>query len=434
MVEWLINLPAFVKTGLAFIGILLVYRLGVPLGISILIHSLALTVISGAGTDGLLLQVKNLKNPENWLLIVVILLILCFTESLRNTGRMDRTITALKQWFKNQNLLLSGLPALVGLLPMPGGAIFSAPFINTIDEEQKIDPSLKTAINYWFRHIWEYWWPLYPGVIFAIHYSKLSSGSFIILMLPLTLASIAGGYLFMLRRVKRGKSLSQQASFDRKAISATFMPIIILVIIAIFGSALFQALQFRRIHANLGAMLFGLIISLLIIFIKNPESIYRSMRTAVTIKTFFLILVIIGIQSFSTTLTAPIDSTGSTLVSSMRDEMISMGIPIVLVIICVPLISGVVTGVAFAFVGASFPLVFALLGPSPDFNILASTTALAYASGYVGMILSPIHVCFVITSEYFKTSLFKVYPFLLGPLAFVFIAGLILSGLYYVLL
>lgn len=158
------------------------------------------------------------------------------------------------------------------------------------------------------------------------------------------------------------------------------------------------------------------------------------MKSVITKKTFLLILVIIGVQSFSTTLVTPIDSAESTLVSCMHDEMISMGIPIVLVIICVPLFSGLVTGVAFAFVGASFPLVFALLGPSPDFHILASTTVLAYTSGYVGMILSPIHVCFIITSEYFKTRLFKVYPFLLGPLVFVFIAGMILSGLYYVTL
>ena len=72
MVEWLINLPAFVKTGLAFTGILLVYRFGAPLGISILIHSLALTLISGAGIKGLLLLVKNFKTPESWLLIIVI--------------------------------------------------------------------------------------------------------------------------------------------------------------------------------------------------------------------------------------------------------------------------------------------------------------------------------------------------------------------------
>lgn len=433
MIEWLINLPAFVKTGTAFLGILLVYRFGVPLGISIIIHSLALTLISGAGTEGLLLQVKNLKNPENWLLIIVILLILSFTESLKNTGRMDRTLTALKQWLNNHNLLLGGLPALIGILPMPGGAMFSAPFINSIDEEQKIEPALKTAINYWFRHIWEFCWPLYPAVIFAIHYSKLSSGTFILLLLPLTLAAVIGGYIFMLRRVQKVGSFSQKTTFDRNAIGDTFLPLIIIVVTAICGSALLQGLHFKRIHANLSAMLFGLFLSMFILLIKDPKNVYHSIKTIKSTKTFFLILVIIGIQSFSTALTVPIDNAGSTLVSSIRDEMISMGIPILLVIVFVPLISGIVTGVGFAFVGASFPIVFALLGPSPGFNVLASATILAYVSGYVGMILSPLHVCFVITSEYFKTTLFKVYPFLLGPLAFVFLAGVFLSGLYYLL-
>ena len=433
MIEWLINLPALVKTGAAFAGILLVYRFGVSLGISIIIHSLILTLISGAGAEGLLLQVKCLGNPENWLLIIVILLILSFTESLKNTGRMDRTLSALKQWLNNHNLLLGCLPALIGILPMPGGAMFSAPFINSLDKDQKIEPALKTAINYWFRHIWEFCWPLYPAVIFAIHYSRLSSGTFIILLLPLSFAAVIGGYIFMLRRVQKLNTSSPKTTFDKNAIGDTFLPIIIIVATAICGSALLQGLHFKRIHANLSAMLLGLVLSILILLIKDPKKVYHSIKTIKSKKTFLLILVIIGIQSFSATLTASIDNAGSTLVSSMRDEMISMGIPIILVIIFVPLISGIVTGVGFAFVGASFPIVFALLGPSPGFNVLASATTLAYASGYIGMILSPLHVCFVITAEYFKTSIFKVYPFLIGPIAFVFLVAVILSGLYYLL-
>jgi integral membrane protein (TIGR00529 family) len=433
MIEWLINLPALVKTGAVFAGILLVYRFGVSLGISIIIHSLILTLISGAGAEGLLLQVKCLGNPENWLLIIVILLILSFTESLKNTGRMDRTLSALKQWLNNHNLLLGGLPALIGILPMPGGAMFSAPFINSLDKDQKIEPALKTAINYWFRHIWEFCWPLYPAVIFAIHYSRLSSGTFIILLLPLSFAAVIGGYIFMIRRVQKLNTSSPKTTFDKNAIGDTFLPIIIIVATAICGSALLQGLHFKRIHANLSAMLLGLILSILILLIKDPKKVYHSIKTIKSKKTFLLILVIIGIQSFSATLTASIDNAGSTLVSSMRDEMISMGIPIILVIVFVPLISGIVTGVGFAFVGASFPIVFALLGPSPGFNVLASATTLAYASGYIGMILSPLHVCFVITAEYFKTSIFKVYPFLIGPIAFVFLVAVILSGLYYLL-
>ena len=43
---------------------------------------------------------------------------------------------------------------------MPAGALFSAPFVAAVDEGGELESSHKVAINYWFRHIWEDWWPL----------------------------------------------------------------------------------------------------------------------------------------------------------------------------------------------------------------------------------------------------------------------------------
>lgn len=432
MIDWLIELPAYLKTGLAFIGILIVYRMGVPLGFSILIHSSILALVSGAEyKKAIIYQLKNLYKPENWLLIIVIFLILWFTRSLQSTGRMDRTMSTLKQWFRNHNMLLGGLPAFVGLLPMPGGAIFSAPFINSIDSDNTISPELKTSINYWFRHSWEYWWPLYPGVIFAIHYTNLSSGTFIGLLFPFTLLSIFSGYIFLLRRVKKNVFSKKEKNINLSDIGSTFLPIIILITIAIAGSVFFQLFHVTRIYANLSAMIVGLIIALIIITIKDTRKVYTSLRQSLGKKTFLLLLVVFGVQSFSSCLSMPLNTDGSTLVYFMRNELMDMGIPIIFLIIIIPLISGVITGIAFAFVGASFPIVFGLLGPNPEFNIIASTTVLAYISGYTGMMLSPIHLCFVVSSEYFKTNILRVYPYLIGPLIIIFSSGLFLSGLYY---
>ena len=97
----------------------------------------------------------------------------------------------MKSWLKNRRLLYVGLPALVGLLPMPGGALFSAPLVDSVDSEKGIGGTLKAAVNYWFRHIWEYWWPLYPGVILAIRYSGLPFELFLIIQAPFTLAALA---------------------------------------------------------------------------------------------------------------------------------------------------------------------------------------------------------------------------------------------------
>ena len=115
----------------------------------------------------------------------------------------------------------------------------------------------------------------------------------------------------------------------------------------------------------------------------------------------------------------------------MRDDLFTLGVPILAVMMLVPFLSGVVTGVAMGYVGASFPLVFALLGTHAPLNQVAATTSLAYACGYMGMMLSPIHICFVVTGQYFKSSPFRSYRFLLGPAVVVIVAALVLSAAYY---
>jgi len=59
-----------------------------------------------------------------------------------------------------------------------------------------------------------------------------------------------------------------------------------------------------------------------------------------------------------------------------------------------------------------------------------STTALAYGFGYVGMMLTPLHTCFVVTGEYFKTGIFGAYRYIIGPIAMIAVCALMLGGIY----
>src|SRR5512136_1374965 len=107
MNEFLLNVPAYIKVGVSFAGILLINRLGMSLGFAIILCSVILSLWSGTGIPGLVFQVKSFGKPENYLLPVVILLLLFFTESLNKTGRMERTITTLKSWLKSKKMLLA---------------------------------------------------------------------------------------------------------------------------------------------------------------------------------------------------------------------------------------------------------------------------------------------------------------------------------------
>jgi integral membrane protein (TIGR00529 family) len=433
MMDWLVAIPAFVKVGASFLGMLALYQIGVPLGISILAWAGLLTLWTGTGPLGFHYQVTSFLMPQNYLLLIAIFLLLFFTEALTTTGKMKRTIDALKKWLTSKRLLLGGLPALVGLLPMPGGALFSAPMVASVDTLDEVMPAHKAAINYWFRHVWEYWWPLYPGVLLAIKYSGLPAGLFFLVQMPFTVAAITGGYFFVLRGVKKSPMGSRMGgTIDARNIASTMAPIGLLVAVSVIGSLVLPMIGVAAELANLVSMLIGLVLGLVVVFYGNGAAFKKALRMLQSKNTWLMMALVLGIQAFSGILKCPLHEASTlTLVSQMQQEFMALGIPILLVMAIIPFISGAVTGVAFGFVGASFPIVFALAGHNQPLHIMVATTVFAYGCGYVGMILSPVHVCLVVTNEYFKTRLFSSYRYIVLPALLVFAVCLLWSGVWY---
>jgi hypothetical protein len=73
---------------------------------------------------------------------------------LSYTGQLKRLVKSTQFFFKDYRLVSIALPALVGILPMPGGAIFSAPLVEASCPLTYIGGEVLAFINYWFRHIW----------------------------------------------------------------------------------------------------------------------------------------------------------------------------------------------------------------------------------------------------------------------------------------
>jgi hypothetical protein len=94
--------------------------------------------------------------------------------------------------------------------------------------------------------------------------------------------------------------------------------------------------------------------------------------------------------------------------------------PVEIVVAFLPFIAGIVTGICLGFVGAGFPLVIALI----DMGSLTPVAAmvLAYGFGYMGMMLSPVHLCLLVTRDYFSANLAQIYrqilPCALSVMAF----------------
>lgn len=410
---------------------LVLYRCKLALGWSVLVSTLLLTLSTGTGLRGILFLARSFIDPQNFLMLLVIMMLTFFSDALSHTGRMEKAVDAFRSIFKSRRLLLAGLPAIIGLLPMPGGALFSAPFLASVDEKESLSPERKSAINYWFRHLWEYWWPLYPGVILAVQYSGLPFGLFLLIQAPFTIASIAGGWFFLLRNLPNAhREPGRQPVTSGKALW-TLWPIWLLVAISVTASLVLPRMGLPAGTANLYGMLGGLAITLCFVFINNGHMIRKSVRLFCTPSTWLLVLVIAGVLAFSAVLQMPLDRSGSTLVSLMRDEFMHRGIPIVIIIAIIPFVSGFVTGISVGFVGAGFPIIFALLGSHPPLNIVLATTSLAYVSGYLGIMLSPVHLCYLMSNEYFRARMVPTYRYLAGPCAVVAGAMIVLCSIYF---
>ena len=79
---------------------------------------------------------------------------------MQESGQMDRLVNDLRIG-KRTFLVLS--PALVGMLPVPGGALLSSPLVERVGEG--MEEKTKAALNVWFRHVLLIVYPFSPALI-----------------------------------------------------------------------------------------------------------------------------------------------------------------------------------------------------------------------------------------------------------------------------
>jgi hypothetical protein len=96
-----------------------------------------------------------------------------------------------------------------------------------------------------------------------------------------------------------------------------------------------------------------------------------------------------------------------------------------LIIAFLPFLAGLVTGIAIGFAGAAFPIVVGFVSADATLHPIAALV-LAFSMGYAGMMLSPVHLCFLLTVDYFSASFIKVYRYLIPCVFTVMVFGLFL--------
>ena len=409
--------------------VLLAIRQKLSLGNAFVIGAICLGLIFGMSLPkialSMLFSITHLKALS---LAVIVSLILVLSHSLEAGGQMARLLDRFQGLVRHAGLNLIVFPALIGLLPMPGGAIFSAPMVKNLGQRQQLPSTTLSYVNYWFRHIWEYWWPLYPGVLLTTAMAGIDLWHFVVFLFPLTIAAVGFGYWPLRSISKPGRDEAPSAATGDRNLKAFFhelQPILLVIVLGLgLGAALTPVLKPWQLNISKEI---GLIVSLVLaifwVWRRNRLTGQQRRRILLRRELLLMIYMVLSIMIFEEILR---DSQAAQAVSA---ELIRWKIPLFSIVIILPMLVGMVCGITIAFVGTTFPILISLIVSTGQGDLMLAYMMLGMVSGFVGVLFSPVHLCLMLSNQYFETSLTGVYRYLLPPCL-----GLLLTACVYYLL
>ena len=369
----------------AMILIVVLLRFKVLIGPAILSGGLLIWLFESRSFEKLWVAfTETLTMQRTWDLLLCLYFVMCLEVELRKSGSLHGMVVTLRNIFSSNKVTLAFMPAFLGLLPSLGGARFSAPIVQEASEGIAVDDEQKSAINLWFRHIFEFSNPLMPGVILACGIANVSIGDLIDQVGWVTILCFVLGWIFLIVPLKitdpeKATNTQHDRAIDWKSLILAFGPIVtsFLLIVAFDVQA---------------ALAMGLVVVAFIplyFWFKRPISVKSVFTESLDKKLFFNVVCILYFIQLLT-------------VIGTLDEIVNVfnnsALPQAVIIAC---LSGVMTGMGQGYIAIVMPIV-ALMAPG---NIVLVGIAMVY--GMAGQMVTPTHLCILVTVEYFKSRLWK---------------------------
>jgi len=156
----------------------------------------------------------------------------------------------------------------------------------------------------------------------------------------------------------------------------------------------------------------AIVTAMFLLYRYSVSEIMTALRESVSIN---VMLMVVGIMVFK----GMLDASGA--IEALPAFFTLRGLPMGVVLFALPFIVGLLTGLTVGFVGATFPIITAMLGGHPE----TAAITFAFASGFAGVMLSPTHLCLLLTIKYFKADTAGTYRLMYLPIAVVFLIGLL---------
>jgi integral membrane protein (TIGR00529 family) len=381
-----------------FLGILLYKRvnLGITLNATALLLALLAvdlekipTVISETTFDVLTVSI-----------VLATFGIMLLSQLYKETKLINQLSESMSRIINNPKIVLSLLPAVMGFLPVAGGALMSAPLVDSEAEKIGLKRQKKAYVNFWFRHTIFPIYPLSQVLIVAAALAGISIASIMLRQIPVVIVMIIVGYAIGFWKTPKTKNpeasekKNSANSSDFRSFSTAFAPILATIIVAVSLSLA----GFNLSQQGLDVLVATFVGVFVLVAISKPSfnvfskpfknwGIYGITLAAYGAFLLGSMIKATGIPGIFETFAAngSIDST--------------------LLLTVIPAASGILTASALGGVSISIPILGGIIALSPK------TASLIYMSAYLGYVMSPTHLCLAFTADYFGCSLEKIYKY-----------------------
>jgi hypothetical protein len=367
--------------------------------------NLAVALISGAVILGLftlpmstLLErvIHTVTDVSVILLALAMGIIPMLGGTMKESGQVDSLVNNVRL---SKRYLLPFSASLMGLLPMPGGALLSAPIVERAGAGVVND--LKAVINNWFRHLFILIYPLSSALIVSAEITGLDVYRAVLYLLPAWAVALILGYTFFLRRVQGRPSYSEKFSW-----TALSLPLLIILSAPVIDFTLKRTLSIGTLATLIGVST-GLALS---IVLSRRKLALKTI--ALRMKPWNFSLIIVGMFMYLHIFQA----------SDARNLITSLPLPPLTLSVTTGFLLGLATGRVQLPASIVFPIYLATVQ-----QISPVAFVLIYAAMYFGYVTSPVHPCLIVTCEYFHVPIRSMIRELAWPTVIVISAAVVIS-------
>ncbi|MFZ0966059.1 MAG: DUF401 family protein [Candidatus Bathyarchaeia archaeon] len=382
-----------------FLGVMIYKRVNLGITLNAAALLLALLVLDLPEIGNVIYETTI--SPLTISLVVATFGIMLLSLLYKETKVIDVLSESLSKIVNNSKLIVSMLPAVIGLLPVGGGALMSAPLVEAETEKLGLKEDKKTYVNLWFRHTIFPVYPVSQFLILAAMLTGLTVTSLILRQIPVVISMVIIGYLigfWKSTKTKEAGNVKANRGSELKRFGITFSPILATIIAVIIFSIDVSIAAFIGV-----AVLLAIAKPNLKTFIKPFKN-----RTlwGITLAAYGAFLLRNMAEAIG--------------ISQIFGSFVTNGnIDVLLLLTVIPAFLGAITGSPSGGIAISVSILTGIVSFTPK------SASLLYISSYLGYVVAPTHLCLVLTAEYFKCSLGKLYKYLIPSLIVSFATGIL---------